>query len=166
MRDSRLSSFAALFLRAAVLLPAAALSPSPLSPAAAPPRASVLRRPDQVWDGVAEAPRAGLVVLVAGERIAAVGPASAVRAPAGARVLALPGVTLIPGLIDAHSHIFLHPYDETPWNDQVLKEPLAYRTIAAVLHCDRTLRAGVTYLRDLGTEGADYADLSVKRPIV
>ncbi len=165
MRDSRLSSFAALFLLAAVFLQAAALSPSPLSPEAAPPPASVLLRPDQVWDGVAEAPRAGLVVLVAGERIAAVGPASAVRAPAGARVLALPGVTLIPGLIDAHSHIFLHPYDETPWNDQVLKEPLAYRTIAAVLHCDRTLRAGFTYLRDLGTEGADYADLSVKRAI-
>jgi imidazolonepropionase-like amidohydrolase len=88
-----------------------------------------------------------------------------VAAPAGARVIVLPGVTLIPGLMDAHSHIFLHPYDETPWNDQVLKEPLAYRTIAAVLHCDRTLRAGFTYLRDLGTEGADYADLSVKRAI-
>ena len=163
MRYSRFSSFAALFLLAAVFLLAAA--PAPLSPEAAPPPASVLLRPDQVWDGVAAAPRAGLVVLVAGERIAAVGPAAEVAAPAGARVIILSGVTLIPGLMDAHSHIFLHPYDETPWNDQVLKEPLAYRTIAAVLHCDRTLRAGFTYLRDLGTEGADYADLSVKRAI-
>jgi imidazolonepropionase-like amidohydrolase len=144
---------------------ATALLAARLSPQEAQPAASVLLRPDQVWDGVAEAPRAGLVVLVTGDRIAAVGPASTVQAPAGASVVALPGVTLIPGLIDAHSHIFLHPYNETLWNDQVLKEPLAYRTIAAVIHCDRTLRAGFTFLRDLGTEGADYADLSVKRAI-
>ncbi len=74
-------------------------------------------------------------------------------------------MTLLPGLIDAHSHVFLHPYNETLWNDQVLKEPLAYRTIAAAIHCERTLRAGFTTLRDLGTEGAGYADLSVKRAI-
>jgi imidazolonepropionase-like amidohydrolase len=74
-------------------------------------------------------------------------------------------MTLLPGLIDAHSHVFLHPYDETLWNDQVLKEPLAYRTIAATIHCERTLHAGFTTLRDLGTEGAGYADLSVKRAI-
>jgi imidazolonepropionase-like amidohydrolase len=154
-----LSSLAVLSLLAAVG------SSSPLWAQAAPPAASFLLRPDQIWDGVADLPRAGLVVLVTGNRIAAVGPPSAVRVPADARVVDLPGVTLLPGLIDAHSHIFLHPYDETLWNDQVLKEPLAYRTIAAVIHCDKTLRAGFTVLRDLGTEGADYADLSVKRAI-
>jgi imidazolonepropionase-like amidohydrolase len=74
-------------------------------------------------------------------------------------------MTLLPGLIDAHSHVFLHPYNEALWDDQVLKEPLAYRTIAAVLHCERTLMAGFTTLRDLGTEGAGYADLSVQRAI-
>jgi imidazolonepropionase-like amidohydrolase len=74
-------------------------------------------------------------------------------------------MTLLPGLVDAHSHLFLHPYNETLWNDQVLKEPLAYRTIAATIHAERTLRAGFTTLRDLGTEGAGYADLSVKRAI-
>jgi imidazolonepropionase-like amidohydrolase len=158
MRLPRLSSLAVFSLLAS------ALPPSPLAQAT-PPSASVLLRPDRVWDGVAEAPRAGLVVLVTGERIAAVGPASAVQVPAGASVIALPGVTLVPGLMDAHSHVFLHPYDETLWNDQVLKEPLAYRTIAAAIHCDKTLRAGFTFLRDLGTEGADYADLSVKRAI-
>jgi imidazolonepropionase-like amidohydrolase len=120
-----LSSLAVLYLLAAVG------SPSPLRAEAAPPAASVLLRPDQVWDGVADSPRAGVVVLVTGNRIAAVGSASAVRVPTDARVIDLPGVTLLPGLIDAHSHIFLHPYDETLWNDQVLKEPLAYRTIAA-----------------------------------
>jgi imidazolonepropionase-like amidohydrolase len=159
MRLSRRSSFAAL------LLLASALSASPPSPAAAQPSTSVLLRPDRVWDGVAEAPRAGLVVLVTGDRIAAVGPPSQVQVPPGAKVVLLPGITLLPGLMDAHSHIFLHPYNETLWNDQVLKEPLAYRTIAAVIHCERTLRAGFTFLRDLGTEGADYADLSVKRAI-
>jgi imidazolonepropionase-like amidohydrolase len=105
------------------------------------------------------------VVVVTGNRIASVGAAADVRAPAGARTIELPGATLIPGLIDAHSHIFLHPYNETLWNDQVLKEPQAYRTIAATLHCERTLMAGFTTLRDLGTEGAGYADVSVQRAI-
>ncbi len=74
-------------------------------------------------------------------------------------------MTLLPGLIDAHSHVFLHPYNETLWNDQVLKEPLAYRTIAATLHCRDTLQPCFTTLRDLGTEGADFADVSLKRAI-
>ena len=107
----------------------------------------------------------GWVVLVTGNTIAAVGPAAQVKAPAGTQTIDLPGTTLLPGLIEAHSHVFLHPYDETLWNDQVLKEPLAYRTIAATLHCERTLQAGFTTLRDLGTEGAGYADLSLKRAI-
>jgi imidazolonepropionase-like amidohydrolase len=105
------------------------------------------------------------VVLVKGKTIAAVGPASSVSPPAGARTIELPGTTLLPGFIDGHSHVFLHPYNEALWNDQVLKEPLAYRTIAATLHCERTLHAGFTTLRDLGTEGAGYADLSLKRAI-
>ena len=126
---------------------------------------SWLLRPDRVFDATSDEAHEGWLVLVTGNRIAAVGPARQVQAPAGARTLELPGLTLLPGLIDAHSHVFLHPYDETLWNDQVLKEPLAYRTIAAVLHCERTLRAGFTTLRDLGTEGAGYADLSVKRAI-
>ena len=77
----------------------------------------------------------------------------------------LPGTTLLPGLIDAHSHIFLHPYNEAIWNDQVMKETLAYRTIAAVIYCKDTLLAGFTSLRDLGTEGAEYADVSVQKAI-
>jgi imidazolonepropionase-like amidohydrolase len=126
---------------------------------------SVLLRPQRVFDAASEEAHEGWVVLVSGEKIAAVGPAAEVRAPAGTRTIDLAGMTLLPGLIDAHSHIFLHPYNETLWDDQVLKEPLAYRTIAAVLHCERTLMAGFTTLRDLGTEGAGYADLSVKRAI-
>jgi imidazolonepropionase-like amidohydrolase len=127
--------------------------------------AGFLLRPQRVFDATSDQTHEGWVVLVRGNRIAAVGPAGEVKAPAGAQAIDLAGMTLLPGLIDAHSHIFLHPYNETLWNDQVLKEPLAYRTIAAVLHCERTLMAGFTALRDLGTEGAGYADLSVQRAV-
>ncbi len=126
---------------------------------------AVLLRPQRVFDAVSEESHEGWVVLVEGNKIGAVGPSASVKAPPGARVIDLAGMTLLPGLIDAHSHIFLHPYNETSWNDQVLKEPLAYRAIAAVLHCQSTLMSGFTTLRDLGTEGADYADLSVQKAI-
>jgi len=126
---------------------------------------SVLLRPQRVFDATSAETHDGWVVLVTGEKIAAVGPAANVNAPAGAKVIDLPNMTLLPGLIDAHSHIFLHPYNETLWNDQVLKEPLAYRTIEATLHCRDTLLAGFTALRDLGTEGAGFGDVSVKRAI-
>ena len=126
---------------------------------------SVLIRPARVFDGVSDQAHEGWVVLVTGKKIAAVGPAAQVPVPAGARTIDLPGTTLLPGLIEAHAHIFLHPYNETLWDDQVLKEPAAYRTIAAVLHCRRTLEAGFTTLRDMGTEGAGYADVSVRQAI-
>jgi imidazolonepropionase-like amidohydrolase len=134
-------------------------------PAAPPAEPSLLLLPQRVFDGADEQAHEGWAVLVTGRKIAAVGPAGQVAAPAATVTIDLPGMTLLPGLIDAHSHVFLHPYNETLWNDQVLKEPLAYRTIAATIHCERTLMAGFTTLRDLGTEGAGYADLSVKRAI-
>ena len=143
---------------AAVALPAQ--SPAP---AAAP--ASVLLRPARVFDAVSQTPHEGWVVLVTGNTITAAGPAAEVKAPAGAKVIDLPGTTLMPGLIDAHSHIYLHPYNEATWNDQVMKETLAYRTVAAVIYCRDTLMAGFTSLRDLGTEGAEYADVSVQKAI-
>jgi len=120
---------------------------------------------DRVFDARSEQAHAGWAVLVEGDRIAAVGPRASIKVPANARAINLPGTTLLPGLIDAHSHIFLHPYNETPWNDQVLKEPLAYRTIEAVNHVHDTLMAGFTALRDLGTEGAGYADVQVQKAI-
>jgi imidazolonepropionase-like amidohydrolase len=126
---------------------------------------AILIRPARVFDAEDGKTHEGWVVLVRGERIAAVGPAAQVAVPEGAEKIDLPGMTLLPGLMDIHSHIFLHPYNETLWNDQVLKEPLAYRTIEAVRHCESTLLAGFTLLRDLGTEGAGYADISVQRAI-
>jgi imidazolonepropionase-like amidohydrolase len=136
---------------------------APLVPAA--PGHPVLLRPDRVFDATSEATHAGWVVLVVGDSIAAVGPADAVRAPRGTEIMALPGLTLLPGLIDAHSHVFLHPYSETLWNDQVLGEPVGYRVVEAVLHARNTLMEGFTTLRDLGTEGAGFEDVSIKRAI-
>jgi imidazolonepropionase-like amidohydrolase len=129
------------------------------------PAASWLLRPQQVFAGTSEQAQRDWAVLVTGNRIVAVGPAASVKAPTDARTIDLPGMTLMPGLIEAHTHIFLHAYNETTWNDQVLKEAEAYRTIEAVRHCERTLLAGFTTIRDLGTEGAGYADVSVQRAI-
>lgn len=128
------------------------------------PAQDVLLVPAAVWDGVADAPRSGFAVLVRGNRIAAVGRADTLRA-AGAVRLELPGTTLMPGLIEGHSHLFLHPYNEALWDTQVLKEPYAYRVAAAVAHARASLKAGVTTLRDLGTEGAGDADVQIKRAI-
>jgi imidazolonepropionase-like amidohydrolase len=142
----------------------ALLSLAPSALAQVPP-ASVLLRPAGVFDGITPGVQRDWVVLVRGDRIEAVGPASSVRAPAGARVIELPGMTLLPGLIDAHSHVLLHPYNETSWNDQVLREPQALRVARAVNHARATLMAGFTTLRDLGTEGAGYADVGLKQAI-
>jgi imidazolonepropionase-like amidohydrolase len=124
----------------------------------------VLLRPAQVWTA-GEPAHSGWVVLTQGTHIIAVGAAAAVPAPPDAQVIDLPGTTLLPGLMDIHSHLFLHPYNETLWNDQVLKEPVPYRTLRAAQQAHVTLLAGFTTLRDLGTEGADYADLSLRRAI-
>ena len=119
--------------------------------------------PDRVFDGTDM--HEGWVVQVRGDRITAAGSAAALVIPATARRVALPGTTLLPGLIEGHSHLLLHPYDETPWNDQVLREPLALRVARATNHARETLRAGFTTIRDLGTEGAGYADVGLKRAI-
>jgi len=152
-------SLVVLVLTAVVALPAQAPAPAPAAPA------SIVLKPARVFDAVTAGTHEGWVVVVTGNRIAAAGAAASVTVPSGARVIDLPGATLLPGLIDAHSHIYLHPYNEAVWNDQVMKETLAYRTIAAVLHCEATLMSGFTALRDLGTEGAEYADVSVQKAI-
>jgi imidazolonepropionase-like amidohydrolase len=131
---------------------------------ATPSTADILLRPARIWTAGSPV-REGWVVLIHGERIATVGPAAEVAAPKDVTVIDLPGETLIPGLMDLHAHLLLHPYNETLWDDQVLKEPEAYRAVAAAAHARATLMAGFTTLRDLGTEGAGYADVSLKRAI-
>ena len=130
-----------------------------------PPPASYVLRPARVWDGVSDRAREGVIVLVTGERIVAVGATGDVQVPRDAHTIDLPGSTLLPGLIDAHSHVLLHPYNETSWDDQVLHQSQALRVARATNHLRATLLAGFTTLRDLGTEGAGYADVGLKQAI-
>ncbi|MEJ2144045.1 MAG: amidohydrolase family protein [Acidobacteriota bacterium] len=123
----------------------------------------IILRPARVFDGTAM--HEGWQVVVEGDRIVAAGSVAETTSPAGARVVELPDLTLLPGLIEGHSHLFLHPYDETPWDDQVLREPLALRTARAVVAAETTLRAGITTERDLGTEGAGFADVGLRDAI-
>ncbi len=135
---------------------------------AAPPvrsPAASLIVPDAIWDGIADAPVRGRAVLVRGARIESVGREADLAVPPDAIRIVLPGTTLVPGLIEGHAHLFLHPYDEKLWDDQVLKEPLAYRVAEAVAHARASLEAGVTTLRDLGTEGASDGDVQIRRAI-
>ena len=119
-------------------------------------------KPARVFDG--ESMKEGWAVRVRGDRIESAGPVAGIDAT-GAKVVDLPGLTLMPGLVEGHSHILLHAYNETPWNDQVAHEGLALRVARAVNHLHDTLMAGFTTVRDLGTEGAAYADVELKQAV-
>jgi imidazolonepropionase-like amidohydrolase len=129
------------------------------------PKPPIVLKAARVFDGLADRPHEGWIVVVQGDRIENAGPAADITIPANGRVMDLAGMTLLPGLIDAHSHLLLHPYNEASWNDQVLKESAALRIARATVHARRTLEAGFTTLRDLGTEGAGYADVGIKQAI-
>jgi len=129
------------------------------------PETVYLLRPGAVFDGEAAELHRGWVVLVRGEKIVAVGAPADVTAPADAKTVDLPNLTLMPGLIEAHSHVLLHPYSETSWNDQVAHEALSLRVARATNHLRSTLMAGFTTVRDLGTEGAGYADVGLKQAV-
>ncbi|MDX2036946.1 MAG: amidohydrolase family protein [Isosphaeraceae bacterium] len=146
-------------LSIALLLSAAS---GELAPGAEP---ALVLRPDRVFLGGGEPLETGWVVVVRGDKIQALGPPAEVEIPPDARSIELPGATLLPGLIDAHTHVMLHPYDETSWEDQVLREPLALRTARAVNHLKATLDSGFTTIRDLGTEGAGYADVGLRAAV-
>jgi imidazolonepropionase-like amidohydrolase len=126
--------------------------------------APILLTADRIWTGEGQ-PHANWALLVVQGRIQAVGPADKMAVPPDTERVNLPGRTLIPGLMDLHSHVLLHPYNETSWDDQVLKESVEYRVLLAGRHAAATLQQGFTTLRDLGTEGALYADVAVKRAI-
>src|SRR5437899_5504878 len=130
-----------------------------------PPDTIYLLKPAHIFDGQSAELHDGWSVLVRGERIESAGPASEIKASADAKVIDLPGMTLMPGLIEAHSHVLLHPYSETVWNDQVAREPLSLRVARATNHLRNELMAGFTTIRDLGTEGAGYADVGLKQAV-
>ena len=120
--------------------------------------------PDAIFDGTSSELITGQAVLVSDGRIARIAPI-AEFAGSNAERIELKGQTLLPGLIDLHSHVLLHPYDEVSWNDQVLKQSFAERAIRAANHLGSTIRAGYTTLRDLGSEGAAYTDVGVRQAL-
>lgn len=126
---------------------------------------SVLFTGASVLDPAGERLLQNRTVLVRDGRIVSVAPLATIEAPSTSRHVALDGLTLVPGLIDLHTHLLLHPYDEASWNDQVLRESLELRTIRATTAARATLEAGFTTIRELGTEGAAYADIALRDAI-
>lgn len=118
---------------------------------------------DRLFDG--EQMQKDWAVVVQDGKIVQAGPRNQVKQPAGAKLVSRPNSTLIPGMIEGHSHLLLYPYNITDWDTQVLKETDTYRTARATVHARNTLMAGFTTARDLGTEGAGYADVALKRAI-
>ena len=123
---------------------------------------AIVLRPARVFDG--ETMHEGWAVRVRGDRIESAGPAGTINT-SGATTVDMPGTTLMPGMVEGHSHVLLHPYNETTWNDQVLHESLGLRVARATNHLRATLMAGFTTIRDLGTEGAGYADAELKQAV-
>jgi imidazolonepropionase-like amidohydrolase len=144
-----------------LLYPLTQTTPSPKTQ----PESVVLLKPARVFDGENTELHNGWVVLVRGQKIEFAGPVNELRIPTGTKVIELPNLTLMPGLIEAHSHVLLHPYSETVWNDQVAHESLSLRVARATNHLRNTLLAGFTTIRDLGTEGAGYADVGLKQAV-
>ncbi len=150
----------AMAMAVGVGLPARAAAQAPAAPAAPP---SVVLKAAHVFDGAQL--QSGWEVVVTGDRIAAAGPAGSIQRPAGARVIDLGRLTLMPGMIEGHSHLLLHPYNENSWDNQVLYEPLGLRVARATVAARTTLMAGITTERDLGTEGAGYTDVGLRDAI-
>ena len=146
-------------LRVPLLLASIVLcGPSPASAGEAPP---LFLAGGRILDAAGGGSLESRDLLLAGGRIARI-LAPGESPPGGAREVDLAGLTLLPGLLDLHSHLLLHPYDEASWDDQVLREQLELRVIRGVVAARATLEAGFTTLRDLGTEGAGFADVALR----
>lgn len=131
--------------------------------AAQQPDSFILITADRVFDG--EQMHTGWGVLVYKNKLVAVGEITSIPSQKPLKKIDLKGKTLLPGLIEGHSHLLLHPYNEARWEQQVLHESEAERVARAVNHAKATLMAGFTTVRDLGTEGAGYADIGLKTAI-
>ena len=151
----------ALGLAVAVALPGSGIAAQP-----APPHRTLVRA-GRLIDGVSEAPKADQGILIEGERIVLVGPWAAVQGrAAGAERVDLSTMTVLPGLIDVHTHVLLNgDITAQEYDDQLLKESIPYRAIRATANARMALWNGFTTLRDVETEGAMYADADLKRAI-
>ncbi len=124
-------------------------------------------RAGRLIDGRSDAPRANQVIVIRGNRIESVSDAASARIRAGARTIDLSGATVLPGLIDTHTHIFLQGEDpaEGGYDANILKHPLAYRAARAAVAAWRALEQGFTAIRDVETEGAGYGDVGIKMAV-
>jgi imidazolonepropionase-like amidohydrolase len=136
--------------------------PPPLPPPQARTNERVAIRAGRLFDGKSDALKTQQVVLIEGTRIVTVGSANDVRIPAGTEVLDLTNFTVLPGLIDGHTHVFTSGPD---LDEQMLKEPLQYRTLEALVNAQRDLYVGFTTLRDLKTLGGMYGDVDLRNAI-
>ncbi len=148
-----------------ILIAAVALVPSVLSQTA-PPAVTVIRA-GVLIDGNSAQPRRDQVIVIRGNRIESVSDATAAKIPAGATIIDLSHATVLPGLIDSHTHIFLQGEDPAQggYDANILKYPLALRAARATVSARRALEQGFTTLRDLETEGAGYGDVGIKEAI-
>lgn len=133
--------------------------------AGAPANHVIAIRAGHLFDSRKGTLAADQVIVIRGDRISEVGPGASVQIPSGAQVIDLSRATVLPGLIDAHTHIFLTGESHGRYEEQLLQESWQYRTIEAVLNAKRDLMAGFTSMRDCETEGAMYSDVDVKTAI-
>ena len=141
---------------------------APVSGAEPPkPAPATVIRAGTLIDGVSAEPRRNQVVVVRGNRIESVGDTASAKVPEGARVVDLSDATVLPGLIDSHTHIFLQGEDpaEGGYDVQLLKHPAAFRAARAAVSARRALEQGFTTIRDVETEGAGYGDVGIKEAI-
>jgi imidazolonepropionase-like amidohydrolase len=124
-------------------------------------------RAGTLLDGRSDPPRRNQAIVVRGQRIEAVGDAASTRAPAGATIIDLSASTVLPGLVDSHTHVFLQGEDpkEGGYDAQLLMAPLALRAVRAAVSARRALEQGFTTIRDVETEGAGYGDVGIKEAI-
>src|SRR6202163_1413162 len=136
-------------------------------PAASAPDTTVVVRAQWLIDGTAEKPRHNMEIVIRGNHIVDVHAANSQALPATVQVIDLGAATLLPGLIDAHTHIFLQGEDPAAggYDVQLLKYPASYRVARAVVSARRALEQGFTSIRDVETEGAGYGDVGIKQAI-
>ena len=127
----------------------------------------IVVRAQWLIDGTADKPRHDMEIVIRGNRIVEVRPANSHPSPAGADVIDLGAATVLPGLIDTHTHIFLQGEDPAAggYDVQLLKSPASYRAARAVVSARRALEQGFTSIRDMETEGAGYGDVGIKQAI-